>query len=93
MMENFQKNYNWLISDCEACPQKIGHAKNISIQHPLAAVELVAWDSGCTLFISKEDELVNKFRKEFPLSVDLEMYNKGVLDDSDAYEKWLKNQK
>ena len=65
--------------------------ENISIQHPLAMVELVAWDSGCTIFISKEDELVDKFRSAFPLSVDLEMYNKGVLDDSDAYEKWLKN--
>lgn len=152
-MENFQKDYNWLISDCEACPQKLGHAiriqqsgkyawisgeeltniikkndfqwiwavlsgfekhitleevkkydlpyadgyrgfwdENISIQHPLATVELVAWDSGCTLFISKADELVDKFRREFPLSVDLEMYNKGALDDSDAYEKWLENQ-
>ena len=152
-MESFQKNYNWLISDCEACPQKLGHAiriqqsgdyswisgeeltniikkddfqwiwavlsgfekhitleevkkydlpyadgyrgfwdENISIQHPLAPVELVAWDSGCTLFISKADELVDKFRKEFPLSVDLEMYNKGTLNDSDAYEKWLENQ-
>lgn len=60
--------------------------ENISIQHPLATVELVAWDSGCTLFISEDDELVNKFRREFPLSVDLEMHNKGVLDDSDAYE-------
>lgn len=66
--------------------------ENISIQHPLATVELVAWDSGCTLFISKDDEMVNKFRREFPLSVDLEMYNKGALDDSDAYEKWLENQ-
>ena len=66
--------------------------ENISIQHPLATVELVAWDSGCTLFISKADELVDKFRREFPLSVDLEMYNKGALDDSDAYEKWLENQ-
>lgn len=62
--------------------------ENISIQHPLATIELVAWDSSCTLFISKNDELVDKFRKEFPLSVDLEKYNKGALVD-EAYEKWL----
>ena len=152
-MENFQKNYNWLISDCEAFPKKIGHSvriiqsgnfawisgteltniikkddfqwvwavlsgfekhitleevkkyalpyadgyggfwnENISMQHPLATIELVAWDSSCTLFISKDDYLVDKFRKEFPLSVDLEKYNKGVLDDSDEYMKWLEKQ-
>lgn len=152
-MDNFQKNYNWLISDCETCPKRLGHDirihqsgeyawisgeeltniikrddfqwiwavlsgfekhitleevrkydlpyadgyrgfwdENISIQHPLATIELVAWDSSCTLFISKEEMLVNKFRSAFPLSVDLEMHNKGVLDDSNAYEKWLENQ-
>ncbi len=66
-------------------------SENVSIQHPLATVEMVAWDSGCALFISKDDLLVNKFRSAFPLSVDLEMHNKGVLDDSEAYEKWLAN--
>ncbi len=151
-MDNFQKKYNWLISDCEACPKRLGHdirihqsgeyawisgeeltniikrddfqwiwavfsgfeknitleevkkydlpyadgyggfwSENVSIQHPLATVEIVAWDSGCMLFISKDDLLVNKFRSAFPLSVDLEMHNKGVLDDSEAYEKWLAN--
>ena len=65
--------------------------EEISIQHPLATVELVAWDSSLTLFISKEDTLVEKFRSEFPLSVDLEAYNKRELDDSDAYDKWLEN--
>ncbi len=60
------------------------------MQHPLATVEMVAWDSGSTLFISKDDLLVDKFRSAFPLRVDLEMHNKGSLDDSDAYEEWWK---
>ena len=138
-IDNAQKNYNWLISDCEAHPRRMGHdirihqsgefawisgeeltniikrddfqwiwavlsgfekhitldevkkydlpyadmyrgfwEEEISIQHPLA-------------FISKEDTLVEKFRSEFPLSVDLEAYNKRELDDSDAYDKWLEN--
>jgi len=64
--------------------------ENISIQHPLATIELVAWDSSCTLFISKEDALVDKFRSAFPLSVDLELHNKDALDGSEAYDKWLK---
>lgn len=151
-MDHFQKNYNWLISDCEACPRRVGHnirihqsgdyawisgeeltniikrddfqwiwavlsgfekhialdevkkydlpyadmyrgfwEEELSIQHPLATVELVAWDSSLTLFICKEDALVEKFRSEFPLSVDLEAYNKRELDDSDVYNKWLEN--
>jgi hypothetical protein len=51
----------------------------------------VAWDSSCTLFISKDDVLVDKFRSVFPLSIDLELHNKGALDDSEAYDKWLKS--
>jgi len=151
-MDNFQNNYNWLISDCEAYPKRLGHDirihqsgeyawisgeeltniikrddfqwiwavlsgfekhitleevkkydlpyadgykgfwdENISMQHPLATIELVAWDSCCTLFISKDDVLVDKFRSVFPLSVDLENHNKGVGDDSVAYEKWFEN--
>lgn len=49
--------------------------ENVSMQHPLATVEMVAWDSSSTLFISKDDLLVDKFRSAFPLSVDLEMQN------------------
>ena len=151
-MDNFQKEYNWLISNCEAYPKRLGHNirihqsgeyawisgeeltniikrddfqwiwavlsgfdknipleevkkydlpyadgyrgfwdENISMQHPLATIELVAWDSSCTLFISKDNLLVDKFRNVFPLSVDLELHNKGELDDSDAYDRWLKS--
>lgn len=137
-IDNLQKNYNWLITDCEACPKKWGHAfrifqskegnyswisgeeltgilkkddfqwvwavlsgfdkkhlkdevlkyklpcadgysgfwkEKISIQHPLASVELVAWDSSCMLLISEKESIVKKFREIFPLSEDLEEYN------------------
>ncbi len=138
LVGNFQKDYNWLITDCEACPRKAGHAEritqskngnyawisgeeltnivrkdrfqwvwavlsgfdkcyskeevlkyelpfadgyrgfwtaDISIQHPLASVELVAWDSSLTLLISKKESLVKAFREAFPLSEDLKEYN------------------
>ncbi len=72
--------------------------KELSIQHPLAAVELVAWDGSLTLIISKDESVVEKFRSAFELSEDLEQYNKrawkkmeGTLDESDAYERWLEN--
>lgn len=48
---------------------------NVGIQHPLAEVEIVAWDSSLTLLISKDDNLVQKFRSNFPLSEDLSAVN------------------
>ena len=48
---------------------------NVGIQHPLAQVELVAWDSSLTLLISKDDSLIQKFRSNFPLSEDLSELN------------------
>jgi hypothetical protein len=48
---------------------------DVKIQHPLADIEIVAWDSSLTLFISKDDSLFNKFRKGFPLSEDLSAQN------------------
>lgn len=48
---------------------------NVGIQHPLAEVEIVAWDSSLTLLISKDDNLVQRFRDYFPLSEDLSALN------------------
>lgn len=47
----------------------------VSLQNPLASVEIVPFDSGLVLFKSREKELVNLFRKAFPLSEDLAKYN------------------
>jgi len=47
----------------------------VTIQHPLAEIEIVAWDSTSTLLISKNCAIVDDFRKAFPLSEDLEEYN------------------
>lgn len=47
----------------------------ISIQHPLAAVEIVPWDSSLTLFFSEQKELVDEFMEFFPLSEELSAYN------------------
>ncbi len=138
-MGHFQKNYNWLITDCEACPEKQGHRDRIvqskdgryawiggeeltnivrkdnfqwiwavlsgfdrqiskeavlkyklpyadgykgfwdtklALQHPLAEIELVAWDGCCTLLLSRNAYLTGKFREAFPNSEDLEEYNR-----------------
>lgn len=47
----------------------------LAMQHPLATVEIVPWDSGLTLFFSKKEELVQKFRAGYPYSEDLFAYN------------------
>ena len=48
---------------------------NVGIQHPLADIEIVAWDSSLTLFISKNEYLVQKFMEFFPFAKDLSVQN------------------
>ena len=58
-----------------------GFWKNpVSIQHPLASVEIVPWDSSLTLIISKEHKVIGDFRRAFPLSEDLNSYNESEVD-------------
>ena len=47
----------------------------IKIQHPLAVIEMVAWDSSATVFISKYDSLVSKLSTAHLSTEDLEQYN------------------
>lgn len=137
-LDHFQKQYHWLITDCEAYPQnpehterifhsedggyawisgeelteivmtddfqwiwavlsafdpaytkedvlnyplpcisspdtsyKIFHKKGYFIQHPLASIELSAWDSSYTILLSKDETLLRLFGQKFPFSKDL----------------------
>lgn len=55
-----------------------GFWKNpLSLQHPLASLEIVAWDSSLSLIISKSKQIIDNFRLTFPLSEDLEIYNES----------------
>lgn len=57
-----------------------GFWKNpISIQHPLASIEIVPWDSSLTLVISDQKEIIDTYRRAFPLSEDLTSYNKKPI--------------
>lgn len=47
----------------------------VSMQHPLATMEIVPWDSSLTLFFSTERELVCRFMAGYPDSEDLTVYN------------------
>ena len=48
---------------------------SVTIQHPLADIEIVAWDGTQTLLISRHDALVQKFISANPLAQDLAAYN------------------
>ncbi len=48
----------------------------ICIQHPLAEIEIIAWDSSMTLIICKDDSLIKLLRENNTFAVDLEEYNK-----------------
>lgn len=53
-----------------------GFWKNpLSLQHPLATVEIVPWDSALTLFLSTRKDLVDRFMAETPGCRDLAEYN------------------
>ena len=43
----------------------------LSIQHPLASIEIVPFDSSFVLILSKRREIIDSFRKQLPLSEDL----------------------
>ena len=53
-----------------------GFWKNpITLQHPLADIELVAWDGSCTVFICKNELLAEKILAIYNQAEDLEKYN------------------
>ena len=53
-----------------------GFWKNpVSMQHPLAEIEIVPWDGLKTLFISKDDKYMLLLKEKFPEAQDLEEYN------------------
>lgn len=50
----------------------------IDIQHPLAEIEIVAWDSSLTVIISKDDHIVDLICEKYVLAEDLEKYNSDM---------------
>lgn len=46
----------------------------VSMQHPLATMEIVPWDSSATLFFSRKKELVDQFMRGYPQSEELAAY-------------------
>ena len=51
----------------------------ISVQHPLAVSEIVAWDGMYILLIAENDESVKTFMKKIIFAEDLEEYNRELI--------------
>ena len=47
----------------------------LTLQHPLATVEIVPWDCACTLLLSKNRKLISDYQHAYPKSQDLAEYN------------------
>lgn len=47
----------------------------VSVQHPLASVEIIPSDSSWMIIVSKEKELVEQYQKKFPKAEDLSLFN------------------
>ncbi len=50
--------------------------KPVTLQHPLAEIEIIAWDSAMTVVISRNNEIVHALSENIPLVEDLAIYNK-----------------
>lgn len=50
----------------------------LTIQHPLAQIEIVAFDSTLTLFLANDPVLTNRFLTSFPDSEDLQEQNERL---------------
>ena len=53
-------------------------SKPISMQHPLAKIEIVPWDSSMTMIFSDDKSIIDSFRESYPQSQDFEEYLDGL---------------
>lgn len=49
-------------------------SKPVSMQHPLAKIEIVPWDSSMTMIFGDDKGIIDSFRAAYPLSEDFEEY-------------------
>src|SRR5262249_634048 len=81
VLSGFSPNEDIDLSRLEVYPSADGNAAlwapGVEIQHPRARVEIVCWDSGATLVLTRDDDVGKGFRRFFPEAVDLDAYNAG----------------
>lgn len=47
----------------------------VKLQHPLASIEIIPWDSSLVVIKSSDPNIIKKFKRYYPDSVDLYSYN------------------
>lgn len=80
VLSGFKKDVEIDLKNLSVIPYADGNRNfwigNPNLQHPLAMVEIVCWDSTLALFLSKDHDLVDRFKVYFSESKDLSVYNK-----------------
>lgn len=67
-------------------PDSVEIWKNpVSIQHPLAEIEIIPWDSSLTVITSKRNDIIDLLQSNGILMEDLEEYNEGA---SKTMNRW-----
>jgi hypothetical protein len=79
VLSGFDQDVSLDLTHLEVTPYADGNpmfwAEHPMIQHTLASVEIVCYDSSLTLLLSKDMNLSQRFRAFFPEAVDLNEYN------------------
>lgn len=52
----------------------------LTFQNPLCEIEIIPWDSSLLVIKSLDAEIINDFKKAYPVSQDLETYNDRMLN-------------
>jgi hypothetical protein len=82
ILSAFDKSTDIDINDLSVIPTFDGEWKyggeDVNTQHPMAIAEIVCVDSSYTLFISKDEDLSNRFLRHYSDAQDLREWNKKL---------------
>jgi hypothetical protein len=82
ILSAFDKSTDIDINNLSVIPTFDGEWKyggeNIQTQHPLAIAEIICVDSSYTIFLSKDEDLSNKFLRHYSDAQDLQKWNRKL---------------
>jgi hypothetical protein len=84
VLSAFEPGVNLDLTSVKPYPCADGNADlwrpGVHVQHPLAQLEIVCFDSSCTLVLTHDDALTRRIREYFPEAQDLDVYNEGQAE-------------
>lgn len=82
ILSAFDKSINIDINNLSVIPTFDGEWKyggeNVHTQHPLATAEIICVDSSYTIFLSKDEDLSNRFLRHYSDAQDLHQWNRKL---------------